>query len=257
LLVPVALVVVLAAPAARAADGSDDDGAVNFKAGQAASVGAFLPLSQAASIEGVRAYAVGLAGYDSARQTGTFEASTEVRLFGPVSVRGGAVYTSSTRSLRPSFGARVQALREARAGVDLSLGAFYRPEGLTEPEGEIESVLSVGRHVGSSYLLGNLLYGQDPDGHERDGEVRLAALRPVGPRWIVGLDSRGRFDLGSDRTILAQHMESTFDAVAGPLVTAVLKPVALSLQAGGSATRMPLANTRYGAFVMTGIGTAF
>jgi hypothetical protein len=249
----------VAAPAsrARAADGGEAEGAATAKVDQAASIGAFLPLTQAASVEGLRAYVLGQAGYDSARGTGTFEASTEVRLFGPVSVRGGAVYTSSTRSLRPSFGARVQALRESRAGIDLSAGVFYRPEGLTEPEGEIESVLSVGRHAGRSYLLGNLLYGQDSDGNERDGEVRLAALVPVGAAWTVGLDSRGRFDLGSNKTILSQHMESSFDALAGPLVTAVLKPVAISLQAGGAATRMPLANTKYGAFVMTGVGTAF
>jgi len=222
----------------------------------ASGTGVFLPFSQAAAIEGQRAYAVGLAGYDSARKTGTFEASAEVRLFGPVAVRGGAVYTSGDRALRPSFGARIQLLREGRHGVDSAAGVFYRPEGLTEPEGEIESVLSFGRHAGGAYLLGNLLYGQDPEGNERDGEVRLAALAPFGPRFLGGLDARLRFDLGSDAAKLAQYHEPTLDVALGPTATALLGPVAISLQAGGSAVRLQQ-RTSYGVFAMTGVGTVF
>jgi hypothetical protein len=220
-----------------------------------APLGAFLPFSQPASIAGQRAYAVGVAGYDSARRAGTFEASAEVRLWGPVAIRGGAVYSNGDRRLRPSFGARVQGLQEGRHGVDGAVGVFYRPEGLTEAEGEIESVLSVGRHAGGTYLLANLLYGQDPEGRERDGEVRLAALRPVTTRFLLGFDGRLRFDLGSDATRLAQHNEPTLDALLGPSATALLGPIALSVQGGGSALRLRQ-STSYGAFVAFGVGSA-
>jgi hypothetical protein len=235
---------------------SQADATVPVQTGTVAGLGAFLPFSQAASIDQQRAYAVGFAGYDSSRHTGTFEAATEVRLWGPIAVRGAAVsYTNGNRTLRPSFGARVQALHERRQGVDGAIGVFYRPEGLTEPGGEIESVLSIGRHAGQTYLLGNLLYGQDPEGKERDGEVRLAALRPVGSRFLVGFDGRLRLDLGSYPAKLAQQREPTLDANLGPSATALLGPLAISLQGGASALRLQQ-TTAYGAFVVMGLGAA-
>lgn len=222
----------------------------------AVSTGAFLPFSQAAALEGRRGYGIGFAGYDSARKTATFEASTELQIWGPIAVRGGAVYTNGDKSLRPSFGARIQILRQERHSVDGALGVFYRPEGLTEPEGEIESVLSIGGLMGRTYLLGNLLYGQDPEGSERDGEMRLALLHPIKSRVLLGFDGRLRFDLGSQAARLAQHHEGTMDIALGPTIALVLGPIAVSLEAGGSALRTS-AVTSYGAFTMTGVATAF
>jgi hypothetical protein len=223
---------------------------------QAEEAGAFLPFSQTASGEGRRSLAVGLAGYDSAAQRGTFEARAEVRAWGPITVGGGAVYTQATDTLRPSFGARVQLLRRARHGVDGSVGVFYRPEGLTEPEGEIEGVASVGLRVAGTYLLGNLLYGQDPEASERDAELRLAALTPIGARFLAGFDSRLRVDLGSSPAKLVTHQEPTADALVGPCGTAVLGPFALTLSTGASALRRQ-GQTRYGAFGIMAVGTTF
>jgi hypothetical protein len=221
-----------------------------------AAIGSFLALSQAASLEEQRALVATFGGYDSARRASSFEAAAEVRVWGPVAIRGGAVYTSGGGNLRPSVGARLQVLREGRHGVDAAMGVFYRPEGLTEPEGEIESVISVGRRAGGIYWLGNILYGQDPEGRERDGEMRVAALRAMGSNWLVGLDSRVRFDLGSDSALLAQHMEPTFDLLAGPSGTLVLGSLALSAQAGGAGVRLQQ-RTSYGAFGLVGLGSAF
>jgi len=221
-------------------------------------VGAFLPFSQAASVQTQRGYVLGLGGYDGARKAGMFETASEVRFWGPIALRAGAVYTTGADTVKPSVGGRVQLLREQAHGVDGAIGVFYRPEGLTEPEGEIESAISVGLHLGKIYLLGNLLYGQDGEGNERDGEVRVAALGPLVPWLSVGFDSRVRFDLGSDRATLLAHNEPTFDALAGPLATAFVGPLALSLQGGASVFRLPgQFNAEYGAFFMSGVGTAF
>lgn len=255
--------VLLAGTLCAAADARAQEGGIDREGSstagdptaQSASDGSFLPFTQAASIDRQRAYALGVTGYDSARRSGTFEAAAEVRVWGPIAIRGGAVYTNGDRVLRPSFGGRVQLLHEGRQGVDGAVGVFYRPEGLTEPEGEIESVLSVGGHAGRTYLLGNVLYGQDPEGSERDGELRLAALRPVRARFLVGVDGRLRLDLGSDPAKLAQRNEPTMDAMFGPSVTALLGPIALSLQGGGSAVRLR-GSTALGTFVGVGIGTA-
>jgi hypothetical protein len=222
-----------------------------------AGTGSFLSFSLAADVESSRAYAVGLGGYDTARNAGTFEASTEARLWGPLALRAGAVYSNEMRSLRPSVGARVQALRESRHGVDGAVGVLYRPEGLTEPEGEVETVLSVGRHAGAAYLLGNLVYGQDPEGNERDGEVRLAVLGPAGGRTLLGLDGRFRFDLGSQAAKLALHHEATLDVLVGPSATIFAGPIALLAHGGPSVVRFAGAPAQYGAFVMAGAGAAF
>jgi hypothetical protein len=239
---------------ARADDRDGNDGAAAPPPRTAASAGAgsFLAFSHPAALDTQGAYATGTAGYDGARGSALYEASAEVRLWGPLSLRGGALYAQGEHRLRPSFGARVQVLHEARNGLDAAAGLFYRPEGLTEAEGELEAVVSAGAHLGSAYLLGNLVYGQDPDGNERDGEVRLAALAPVGGPVLVGLDSRLRFALGTR----SAKKEPTLDALVGPSATVLVGPVALLLHAGGSAFRLD-AHTAYGLFVLGGLGTAF
>jgi hypothetical protein len=251
-----AVFVAWAATAASAADPEEQLQAAPAAPAQTdrtAAQGSFLPFSQAAVLDTQRAYAGASAGYDTARGTGSFEAITEVRLWGPVALRGGAVYTDQARQLRPSVGARVQL---ARGRLDAAAGLSYRPEGLTEPEGEIEGALSIGKRAGAVYLLGNLLYGQDPEGRERDAELRLAALRPLARRWLLGFDARLRVDLGSDGAVLRAHHEATLDALAGPTVAAVLGPLALSLSGGASTVRLA-GGTTYGLYAITGVGTAF
>src|SRR4051812_38343912 len=116
------------------------------KVERASAAGTFLPLTHAPAL-GSAASAAGAGGYDSARGTALLEAFAEARLWGPIAARAGAVYTSGDQRLRPSVGGRVQLLREGEHGADASVGVFYRPEGLTEPEGELEAVLAGARHL--------------------------------------------------------------------------------------------------------------
>jgi hypothetical protein len=251
-----AILIALAGTARAAGDGVDAPGSpAAARVERTAASGNFLLLTQGAALDGQGGHATASGGYDGSRRAGLFEAAAEVRLWGPVVLRGGAVYTGDDRTLRPSFGARLQALHESRHGVDGAVGVFYRPEGLTEGEGEIEAVVSAGTHLGATYLLGNLVYGQDGEGRERDGEVRLAALRPVTRRLLLGFDGRLRFDLGSDRPGRSGS-EPTLDALVGPAATFLAGPVALLVHAGASALRVPGGSTA-GAFVLGGIGTSF
>jgi hypothetical protein len=244
----------LAVPLAAGAQGDRDGVSARPAVTQtSAGAGAFLPFTLSAAIDKQAAVGSAVGGYDGGRQAGVFEAAAEVRVFGPVALRGGAVYSSAGDRLRPSLGARVQALRESRHGVDSAIGVFYRPEGLTELEGEIETVLSVGAHLGLTYLTGNLVYGQDPEARERDGELRLAALRPVGERLFLGGDARARFDLGSQ----AGKREPRLDAVIGPVASLVAGPLALTAQAGASALKLEGTPTRIGALVLGGLGASF
>jgi hypothetical protein len=221
----------------------------------AAAVGSFVALSQRASLVDQQAVALGLGGYDTARAASSFETAAELRVIGPVAVRVGAVYVPSAERMRPSAGAKVQILRASAHRVDAAVGVSYRPEGLTEPEGEIESLVSVGYPLERAYLLANVLYGQDPEGRERDGEVRAAALRLVGNRFVLGVDGRFRFDLGSTPAKLAT--ENVFDLLIGPTAAFATGPVMLLAQGGASLVRRTQEPDALGAFALMGVGGAF
>jgi hypothetical protein len=223
---------------------------------EAVKSGRLFTLTQPAALGGPAAYGMASGGYDGARRAALFEATAEVRVWGPIALRGGAVYTGDDRKLRPSLGARVQALREDRHGLDGSIGVTYRPEGLTEPEGEIEAVVAAGAHFGKAYLVGNLVYGQDPEGEERDGELRLAGLYPLTAKLLLGVDGRVRFDLGSERTAAAGRSEPQLDVLVGPTAILLVGPVALLAHGGASAVRVRSVGA-YGAFLLGGVGTAF
>ena len=103
-----ALLSVSLSPAARAADEGAGETSRAPSTTRAADTGTLLPFTNAATLEGQRAVGAAFGGYDSTRKSGLFEAAAEVRLWQGLSLRGGALYTSSTDTLRPSFGARYQ-----------------------------------------------------------------------------------------------------------------------------------------------------
>jgi len=220
----------------------------------AAREGALLPSTLAPRVGATAALAVGFAGYDGARSSPIGGATAEVRVWGPFAIRGGAEYSTERKEARPTIGGRVQILRQERHGIDGSLSVFYRPEGFTEPEGEIESFISLGRRFERVTVLGNLVYGQDPEGNERDGEIRAAALYGAG-RWSVGLDSRLRFALGTQKGANAAA-EPKFDLLAGPVATAAVGPVALFAQAGPSVLKVT-SDTSVGVAALGGVGSVF
>ena len=215
-------------------------------------VGDFLPFGQPAHMNAL-GYEASTGGYDSTRRTGLFDTNLEARILGPLALRLGSSYSPETQRMRPSVGLRVGILDAAKHGLDLSAGVLYRPEGFTETEGEIEGAIALGLRLSGFMLLGNLMYGQDPEGHERDGELRFAVLHRFGTRVVLGLDSRARLNLASSGS--GPHGEPHFDAVAGPAASIIVGPVGILLNAGGSIVQLdgsqPL---RYGAYVMGGLG---
>jgi hypothetical protein len=223
---------------------------------RAAAEGALLPFTLAPRVGSTAAVVATYGGYDGARGA-VMESWADVRLWGPLAIRGGAELGDSSHRMRPSVGARLQFLSERRHGLDAALSVSYRAEGFTEPEGEIETVIAFGRRIGRAMMIANLAYGQDPDGHERDGEVRAAVLGPVSRRGRLGIDGRWRFDLGSDLSHLQASHEPTTDADVGPVAEVTLGPVALTAHAGASVVRRIDIGTRVGAVVLAGLGTAF
>ena len=231
----------------------DDTGAPTAEERTAggASAGMFLPLTEAPRTDTQRACGTALGGYDGARDSGQLEGRAEVTVVGPIALRVGVMYTGSPEKLRPTVGGRVQALSQDGQGIDMSAGAFYKPEGFTEGEGEVEGVLAFGRRFGRVGLIADLVYGQDPEGRERDGEVRLASLYSATARMELGLDSRVRFDLGTAEDKLAEEGGAEYDVVAGPLISYVLGGVALTGQAGLSVLGTP--GAKLGPIALLGI----
>jgi hypothetical protein len=216
-----------------------------------AEAGMFLAYTMAPRTDSQRALALALGGYDLARKSSQLEGTADVTLVGPLAARVGVLYGQNRNALRPSAGLRVQALSQANYGIDMSIGAFYRPEGFTEAGGEVEMVTALGRRFGRLGLFANVVYGQDPEAAERDGELRLAGLYALSARVQTGLDMRVRVDLGSQPGKRRAAGEAEYDFVAGPALCYSLGAVALIAQAGVSAVGQP--SMRVGPVALAGL----
>jgi len=211
---------------------------------QAVAVGSYLPLTLAPDVGANSALGTVQTGYDGARDQATLRSFAQATVYGPLALRLG-VASSSAGRLAPSAGGRVQLLNQLDHGLSLAGSVFYKTEGFTELEGEIEGVLSAARRFNAWLLLSSIAYGQDPEGHERDAELTLACLVELSRLVHVGLDARGRLDLGSQRDTLRAAGEPVSDFQAGPVLSLALGPLALSAQAGVSGLRDVAQNSRW------------
>lgn len=248
---------VLALPAFASAESETDEPSSMTRSVQIATqAGQFLPLAVAPNVGPNRALAAGLGGYDSAAQAPRFESFAEARVYGPFALRFGAATRAENQTVAPSVTGRVQILSQANHGLDGGIALSYKAEGFSEPEGEIEALVAVARSFGDWRLVADLAYGQDPEGHERDGEFRAAALCHLGTLYYLGVDSRARVDLGSESAERNTHEEAKFDFDLGPVLHVALGPISLSAHAGVSGTRRGESDTRVGFVGLAGLGTA-
>jgi hypothetical protein len=249
------LVVCVGSPTVtRAADLDHGDGPGESPTKQAVGEGAFSALTLPARVGTTPAYAWGLGGYDSSRKKAIFDTMAEVHLWGPIALRVEAVYSQDTQRMRPSGGARVQLLNQEKHGLDGALSVFFKTEGFTESEGEIETYASLGRRFEVVSVVGNLVYGQDPEGNERDGEVRATVFHQTG-RFSFGADARARFAIGTQHG-KAATVEPKFDALGGPMATVTVGPFAFFAEAGPSAFSLG-GTTRVGVGGFGGLGSTF
>jgi hypothetical protein len=250
-----AVVLALGAPPMAAAQETEVEGEIaSADVATAARDGAFLPSTLSPRVGAVPALVSAYGGYDTAHATAIGTVVTEMRIWGPIAIRVGVEYSPIRNQPRPTVGGRVQLLRQERHGVDGALSVFYRPEGFTEPEGEIETFASIGRRFDRVTLLGNLVYGQDPEGNERDGEVRVGALHAAG-RFTLGLDARFRFAIGTQKGTMAAA-EPKLDVLAGPVAMAAVGPLLLFAEAGPSLLKVA-GKTSFGVVSIGGVGAVF
>jgi hypothetical protein len=221
----------------------------------AASRGEASPLLLSATLGSQRAIVLSGAGYDSARHGALFDSAAEVTIWGPIAIRAGTTYSDDTRRMRPSVGARIQLSQQRSLGLDSSVSTFYKAEGFNEAEGEIETTLAVGRRFEKLYLLGNLTYGQDPEGNERDAELRASALSPQG-RVVWGFEGRGRSAIGAQHGA-SSALEPRADATAGAIGMVTVGDFVLFAELGPSAVKMQSAEWNLGIASLGGICALF
>jgi hypothetical protein len=249
--------VLLESARARGAEGEARPGSWSAAVRQAASSGAYLPLTLAPSVGPASAQAAGFAGYSSAERAAVMQSQAEAHAYGPLALRVGVRLNERGKEVGPSIGARLQLLSQERHGLNAGVALVYKAEGFDEPEGEIEGVLSFSRRLDRWLLLAGLAYGQDPEGRERDGELALATLWQADAWLNLGLDARARLDLGSKRARLLASLEPTFDLDAGPVATFALGPIAFSVHGGIALSRSIDQASRAGVVALAGLGTAF
>jgi hypothetical protein len=216
--------------------------------------GTFLPLTLSARIGDQRVMGLALGGYDttsSGRGGALFQSVVEGALLNRVALRAGVEYSAPDRKFAPSVGVRVGLLRQERFGVDLSVAALYKNMGFGEPDGEFEMIVMVARRWNRLGLFGNLAYGQGLKPTERDGEVRIALLYQLARRFHLGLDARGRIDLGHGDAV-----DVPFDLVVGPVAGATVGKLVFLAQVGG---RVAIVNDNpIGGFTaLGGVGAVF
>lgn len=149
---------------------------------------------------------------------------------------------------RPGVGA---GLRWLDGDIKSTAYVFYKTEGFTEPEGEIEALLSFERAFEQWRASANIAYGQDPDNQERDGE--LAFVAHVEPRtgWFIGGTARYRDALGSTKETVIR------DGFAGPTTTLTIGAFAISLNAGVAMAETRMAARKFGPASSLSLGASF
>ncbi len=254
------------APIAPTATGSREPGTPRQNdAAQVSRDGTFLPLSVSARIGDQYVSAQVTGGYDStAGEGGLVHSVIEGAIFNRLAVRVGLDYRQEAGDPRISAGLRAGILRQEQHKIDLGLVALYKNKGFYESDSELELMLTVARRWGRTGLFANLAYGQGFEERERDAEVHLALLFAAHQRVNVGLDTRGKFDLGEEEAADSEAKHRSFDFIGGPLVSVSVGPMAFLANAGVHVALFELASagtpaqsTAVGGIAMAGLGSCY
>ncbi len=217
-----------------------------------------LPESVAATVSDDRATATTWAGYDGAKRAPLLAATVEARILGRLVLLAGAGttgQTSGSTGLRPQVGLRLQILDQSRHGLDGAAAVMYRQDQFTTEGGFYQAAVALQRRQGRLLLVMNLLYGQDGEGDDRQGEARLAAMLSAGHGLLFGVDGRYRHDLWSDDARGPSSDRPVAELVAGPTASFRHGTWAVMAEGGVSAVQSPA--TRTGLIALAGFASCF
>jgi hypothetical protein len=221
--------------------------ATRFLAGTASAVVAASPATTAA-----------FGGWDGAARTPVFSIGTEIRVFRRVALVAGVGYGSAAASdagLRPQLGVRVQLLTQPASGLDASAGFTFRQDRFTSEDGMFQGALALGRSFGETTAVLNVVYAQDGEGDDHEGEVRLAGVRRVRGGLHVGVEGRYMHSIDSTDPHRAALGTPSMEAMAGPLVEYLAGSWVLLAEAGVSGRQTSRVDV--GVTTLGGVGTTF
>ncbi len=151
------------------------------------------------------------AGYDGALKRAQATALVEVTLYEGLSTFAAVTYGQETAgTTRPAIGLAYQITDPHTAPVALRISGAYKPEGFSEPEGELETVLVAAHLFDRNVARVFVAYGRDPEGRESDVEVGAGYLQRVGDNLVVGASTRYRYALA-----LKDPTGPRWDAIGG------------------------------------------
>jgi hypothetical protein len=240
---------------ARADDGDDVDVALpSTSVSRLVESGGLLPSALAARNDGRRGLVVVMAGWDQARKGSVYDTSADAPLVGSLSLQAGATYDGPGTNAAAHFELRLDALTQAAHGLDLAVAAGYTDGGFNTVPAAVWK-LAIGRNLGASYVLANVVYDHGLQDGERSGEVRLAALYPVAHAAHVGIDSRLQLDLEHDND---PSSETDWEWRSGFVASYAWNQMVFMGGAGVSALHMhTAAPTAVGPVITAGLGTIF
>ena len=187
------------APAAARAAPADSDLALRSQIGWGASVN---PERVSLTSEG---------GWNGGDRRAVVAAAVEATLLPGLSVLANATYGGVTDHTRPAVGVAYQLLDPRGGSTGARLSLSYKPEGFTEPDGEIESVLVLSRRIPNGVLRGMVAYGHDADRKESDVEGGASLVQRVTPDVIIGGTFRYR------RGLVVKPGEPSWDVLGGAI----------------------------------------
>src|SRR5262249_23109973 len=125
----------------------------------------------------------------------------------------------------------------------------------TSENGLFQGSIAVGRSFGETYALVNVVYGQDGEGDDHEGEVRFAGVRHI--RGGLNICAEGRYmrSLASTDPNRATPGTPAMGAMAGPLLAYRVGSWALVAEAGVSSRQTARRDT--GLTTIGGVGTTF
>jgi hypothetical protein len=200
--------------------------------------------------DGGKGFVVAATEWSGASDRVRLDVLGEARVLGPVRLVV-KVADAFRDSARPGIGAGVKWLDETKHGVGSTAYLFYKTEGFSEPEGELEAVVAFGRTLGAVRASLDLAYGQDPEGNERDGELAVAAQLEPRRGLFTGVVGRYRDALGSRKEAVVR------DGFGGLSATLAAGRFGVTGMAGVAMIETQLTGTAVGPAATLAIGAAF
>lgn len=233
-------------------------------AARAADAGLLAPYTLSPRITYGQSWVRAVAGYDTAAGSARSRSATESAVTSFFAVRFEYEHGPATGyEDRVSLGGRFQVLNQQKHGIDVGLGAFYRPRDF-RGEGNVVGAMMLARNFGRLGLFGSALFGSDPEGDDQDIDGQLSTLYRISDIVNIGWDNHIYYTLSTD----AKRFGTTttdWEVQLEPTVTVTFGPVAILTEAGFSAlqTTGPIGEpesqriVRSGLIAMAGAGGAF